>query len=54
MWKFSVKMGSNTMLLRPAFMSLVCVASDPAPLAAETAVMSVGGKVRAQDNHSSM
>lgn len=54
MWKFSVKMGGKTMLLRPALMSLVCVAPDPAPLADEAAVMSVGGKVRAQPKHSSM
>lgn len=42
------------MVQRPASMSLVCMAPDPAPLADEATVMSVGGKVRVQDKHSSM
>lgn len=54
MWKFSVIMGDKTIVLRPASMSLVCMASDPSPLAVEATVMSVGGRVRVQDKHSSM
>lgn len=54
MSKFSVKMGGKTFLLRSALMSLVWMAPDPAPLADEATVRSVGGKVRAQDNCSSM
>lgn len=42
------------MVLRPASMSLVCMAPGPAPVADEATVMSVGGKVRVQGKYSSM
>lgn len=53
MMKVFSKMGGKTMLLRPALMSLVCTAPDPALLADKSAVMTAGTKVRVQDKHSS-